>query len=80
MDYVYVVTVGEVGTDKGDFHTNECFTKDYGAVLRSAFDCMKEHKADERFVEVDPQESESDIVRQWNNDLFSVWLERLRVR
>ncbi|KKM23167.1 hypothetical protein LCGC14_1617980 [marine sediment metagenome] len=72
---VYVVTFGALQEEDGRFYDEVAYV-DIGQANGSALACMAEHPA-ETFREVHSKEPH--IVRAWDGQRTTVWLEQLRV-
>lgn len=75
MEYIYVVTVSERGSEKGEFFGNPTAYEDLTAGELAARMCCEVRGG--RFVEVDLGGLADHVVQRWDNDKCSVWLERL---
>ena len=75
MEYVYVVTVSGRGAEKGEFAGTPIA---YEALASAELAAGVYRKAlGGRFRAVDRSGQPGHVVRRWDSDEFSVWLERL---
>ena len=75
MKYIYVVTVGERGSEKVEFFGNPTAYEDQDAAELAARMCRESTPSN--FDEVYVSYKAGHIIHQWDSDELSVWLERL---
>ena len=79
MDYVYVVTYGLKGANEGQFYTEMAYMSvaDAEAI---AMACMVNHEGLSKFVQVGGGGLPAHVVKRWDSDKMTVWLEKLEVQ
>ena len=75
---VWVVTFGDLGSEKGQFFREEAYLTKFKA-FTAALDCMKEHGAPDSFTEDHPTQKPAHVDQSWSDGYTTVWLEILAV-
>ena len=79
---VYVVTFSDKGEERGEFWTEEAFTR-MDETIVSAGLCMAKLRNSgnfRTFLMDTKRENMPHVVYSWSSDKHTVWIERLRLR